>query len=66
MSTVEEIENAIKELAPEDDKVFRNWFEEYESRIWDGQIERDVKSGKLAQLAHEAIAEHKVEKTPEF
>ena len=66
MSTAKKIENAIKELEPEDCKAFRNWFDEYESRMWDAQIERDVRSGKLAQLAHEAIEEHKDERTSEI
>ena len=66
MSTVEKIENAIKELAPKEYKAFRNWFEEYESRMWDAQIEQDVRSGKLAEFAHEAIEEHKYKKTSEF
>ena len=66
MSTVEKIENAIKELAPEEYKAFRNWFEEYESRMWDAQIEQDVRNGKLAQLAHEAIEEHKDERTSDI
>jgi len=57
MSTVEEIEEAVRQLRPEQYEAFRNWFEERESELWDSQIERDIKSGKLDTYAREAIEE---------
>jgi hypothetical protein len=57
MSTVLEIEQAIKKLSLKDLARFREWFEEYAAKIWDKQFERDAKSGKLDQLANQAIAD---------
>ena len=57
MSTVEEIENAVKDLTPEQYEAFRKWFETYESELWDSQIERDAKKGKLEVFAREAVEE---------
>jgi hypothetical protein len=42
---------------------FRAWFIEFDGRVWDEQIEADVKAGKLKNLAAEALAEYKAGKT---
>jgi len=60
---IEEIEKEIKELSPEQLKEFRAWYEEFDSDTWDKQIEDDAKSGKLDDLAKNAISEHKAGKT---
>jgi len=60
---IEEIEKEIKELSPEQLKEFRAWYEEFDSATWDKQIEDDAKSGKLDDLAKNAISEHKAGKT---
>jgi len=52
--TIYEIEQAIKELSPEELTRFRAWFEEFDAQAWDGQIERDAKSDKLDKLAAKA------------
>ena len=57
MSTVIELENAIRHLTSEQYKVFREWFEEYEAAQWDSQIENDARDGKLDHLAQEAVEE---------
>ena len=38
------------QLSPQDYSRFREWFEEFESRQWDEQIERDAASGKLDKV----------------
>lgn len=55
MRTLEEIEGAIRQLSHEDLVAFRTWFAEYDAELWDQQIERDVRDGRLDQLADEAI-----------
>jgi hypothetical protein len=55
MTTVEDIEKAVAKLKPEQLAKFRNWFEEYQARLFDEQIERDAKTGKLDRLAEEAL-----------
>jgi hypothetical protein len=38
---------------------FRAWFLEFDARLWDQQIETDLKAGKLDSLIAEARAEFK-------
>ena len=58
MSTVKEIEEAISHLSPEEYKTFRAWFDEYENQQWDSQFEKDVESGRLDNMAQEALKEY--------
>jgi hypothetical protein len=66
MSTVEEIEQAISKLAPDDLARFRAWFEAFEAARFDEKIERDAKSGKLDRLAEQALADHRAGRTREL
>ena len=63
MSTVKDLENAVTQLEPDQYVVFRKWFEEYESDLWDKQIEADARSGKLDEFAQEAVAEFEAGKS---
>lgn len=58
MSTVEEIEAAVRQLSPENRAVFRAWFAEFDAAEWDRQLEKDVAAGSLDWLAAEALADH--------
>jgi hypothetical protein len=55
MSTVLEIEQAVRRLSEQELAAFRAWFAEYDARLWDEQFERDVAAGKLNALENEAI-----------
>ena len=55
--TVKELEAAVSRLSPQELARFREWFEEFEAKMWDEQFENDVKSGKLDHLAEQAIAD---------
>jgi hypothetical protein len=55
MSTVEEIEFAVRQLPPDELARFRAWFAEFDSSGWDRQIEADVAAGRLDSLAEEAL-----------
>jgi len=59
MSTVEEIEQAVSNLPPDDLARFRAWFEAFEAAQFDEKIERDAKSGKLDRLAEQALADYR-------
>ena len=63
MSEIEQIESRIQSLSAEEMAKFRAWFIEFDGRVWDEQIEADVKAGKLKNLAAEALAEYKAGKT---
>jgi len=62
MSELEELENRIRNLPPEDLAKFRAWFLEFDHVLWDRQIQSDSKSGKLDQLVNEALADYKTGK----
>jgi hypothetical protein len=55
MSTVQDIENAIRQLSPEDLTALRTWFAAFDAEQWDQQFEEDVAAGRLEYLAKEAI-----------
>ncbi len=55
MSTVQEIERAVRQLSPEDLAAFRAWFAEFDAGLWDRQFEEDVAAGRLDTLADEAL-----------
>jgi hypothetical protein len=55
MSTILDIETAVKNLSHKDLAAFRNWFIRFDAAAWDKQFEEDVNSGRLDALADEAI-----------
>ena len=57
MSTVQELENAVRQLTVEERAAFRAWFAEFDAQEWDRQIETDAAAGKLDWLIAEAKAD---------
>jgi hypothetical protein len=57
MSTISEIETAVKGLSREDLARFRSWFQEFDASAWDQQFEEDAHAGKLDSLAEEALTD---------
>ena len=47
MSKLKEIEESISKLPKDDLAVLREWFEEFDAKMWDEQFENDAKAGKL-------------------
>jgi hypothetical protein len=63
MTTLPEIEAAIKQLPEGDVRQLSVWLQEYLDEMWDRQIEADLVSGKLDKLiakAEEDIAANRV------
>ena len=60
---IEELEQDIKQLSPEQLRQFRAWYEEFDSDAWDEQIEQDAQNGKFDDLAKQALEDHKNGKT---
>lgn len=58
MSTIDDIEDAVRALPPDDLAKFRAWFDEFDALAWDRQLERDAAAGKLDALLAEAQADH--------
>ncbi len=57
MTTIVEIQNAVKALPAVQFEMFSSWFDEYEEKHWDRQIESDQKSGPLHDLMDRARAD---------
>ena len=66
MTKIEDIEKAVEQLSPEDLAKFREWFDEFDARLFDKKIERDAKSGRLDELIAEARANHAAGPREEF
>ena len=61
MSSVEEIEQAIERLTPEEFRRISRWFWEKEQRHWDKALDQDSASGRLDFLFEEAEQEAREE-----
>lgn len=57
MTTLPEIEAAIKQLPEGDVRQLSAWLQEYLEQMWDRQIEADLGSGKLDKLIAKAEAD---------
>ena len=66
MSEVKQLVKRIEDLAPRDFAEFRAWFFEFDARVWDRQIEADMKAGKLEGLIAVALADYKAGKAREL
>lgn len=55
MSTVQEIETAVRSLSRQELSAFRAWFSGFDAAAWDQQFEEDVAGGHLDALAEEAL-----------
>jgi hypothetical protein len=57
MTTVAEIEKAVRALPEDRFAAFSSWFDEYDEQRWDQQIERDQTAGPLQDLMERARAD---------
>jgi len=53
--TVKDLKKEILKLSQDELSQFRHWFEDFDAKQWDDQIENDVLSGKLDSLADQAL-----------
>ncbi|WP_018289579.1 hypothetical protein [Verrucomicrobium sp. 3C] len=63
MSKVQQIEDLVSKLSPQDLERFRAWYAKFDADAWDRQIERDAAAGKLDRLAEEALQAHRAGST---
>jgi len=66
MQAVQELQSAVSQLSADELARFREWFDEFDAKVWDKQFEEDVKSGKLDQLADQAISDFRAGKCKEL
>jgi hypothetical protein len=50
---VQEIESAITQLPRAQVVELATWFEQFHARLWDAQLEEDVRAGRLDSLLDE-------------
>jgi hypothetical protein len=55
MSTVHEIEQAIRTMGPQELAALRDWFAAFDAGVWDRQLEEDAAAGRLDRFAREAL-----------
>jgi hypothetical protein len=56
--SVQEIQAAIIKLPLEQLAQLATWFEEYQARVWDQQIEEDLAEGRLDTILAKVDAEY--------
>jgi hypothetical protein len=66
MSKVDNIEREVRNLTPSELAAFRQWFLEFDAQVWDRQIDKDIREGRLDKLADEALAAHRAGKSKEL
>jgi hypothetical protein len=64
--TLQELENSVSRLPPEDLVKFREWFWEFDAKNWDNQFGEDVSAGRLDGLAEAAIRQHRAGESTEL
>jgi hypothetical protein len=57
-NAVKKIETEVASLSDMDLRVFRAWFQKFDAARWDEQLARDVRAGKLNELAAEALEQY--------
>ena len=66
MLTIKELEQAVSSLPREELTRFREWFDEFDAKSWDKQLEADAKAGKLNKIAEDAIYDYRAGKAKEL
>lgn len=52
--SIQELENAIRQLSNEDFAKLAHWVDEYRAEKWDREIEDDIRAGRLDTAARRA------------
>ena len=55
MTTIGEIEEAVRRLSRAELAAFREWFDRFDAEAWDRQFEQDAREGRLDNFANEAL-----------
>jgi hypothetical protein len=58
MTRVEQLEQEIAKLTPDEFAQLRDWLLDQDWDEWDRQIEQDAAAGKLDKLMKQALADH--------
>lgn len=58
MGKVQQIEDQVSKLSPQELERFRTWYSKFDADEWDRLIERDAAAGNLDRLAEDALKAH--------
>lgn len=58
MPTLKRIESEIASLPDQELRQFSRWFAQFEAERWDQRLKADIASGKLEDLAAEALGQY--------
>ena len=61
MPDIKALEAAVQALPPSALAEFRRWFTDFDSAVWDRQLEADASAGRLDALLAEAEEDHKTQ-----
>ena len=64
--SVNTLKKAVAKLSEAELREFRSWYESFDAKLWDKQIERDIAQGKLDHLAERALSDYKAGKATEL
>jgi hypothetical protein len=56
---LKDLERDISALSDEELSEFRRWYAEFDARVWDRELDADVRAGTLDRFADEALADHR-------
>ena len=56
--SLQELEDTIAKLPPDELAKFREWFLDFDSAQFDKRIENDANDGRLDSLANDALRDH--------
>ena len=66
MTTVAEITGAVRRLPKRELARFRKWFADFDAAAWDREFENDVATGRLDELAREALRDDRAGRTTDL
>ena len=64
--SIQELEQAVTRLPPKELVRFREWFDEFDAKVWDKQLEADSESGKFDKIAEKALNDYHAGKAKEL
>ncbi len=59
MSTVAEIESAIRQLSPGETRAVAAWLQNYLDDLWDQKMDQDINAGRLDKFAEQALEHYR-------
>jgi len=62
MSTIAEVENALRQMPVKDVWQVAGWLQHYLDEQWNKQIDEDIAAGRLDQLAEKALQHYGAER----